>query len=52
MIETLTTSCKLYRVHQHRQYYQDKLDKRKAFLLTCLIVLCVGISTLIWIVYA
>ena len=42
----------LYDVHRHRQFYQEKLDKRKAFLLTCLIALCVGLSTLIWIVYA
>ena len=40
----------LYVLNRDRYYYELKLQKRKTFLLTCLIALCVGLSTLIWVV--
>ena len=49
---TLSSSSYLFKVHQNREYFQDKLDKRKTFILVCLITLCVTISTVLWIAYA
>jgi len=52
MIDTLTTNSYLYKVNRNRAYFQDKLDKRRTFILVCLITVCVTIATTLWIVYA
>ena len=51
MIPTLSSNSYLFKVHQNREAYQEKLDKRKTFLLVCLITICVTIATTLWIVY-
>ena len=52
MIPTLTNNSFLYQVNRHRAEFQDKLDKRRTFMLVCLISVCVTISTVLWIAYA
>ena len=42
----------LHDIHRNRAEMQDKLDKRKTFLLVCLITICVTIATTLWIVYS
>ena len=41
----------LHDIHRNRAEMQDKLDKRKTFLLVCLITICVTIATTIFIIY-
>ena len=41
----------LHDIHRNRAEMQEKLDKRKTFLLVCLITTCVTIATTLWIVY-
>ena len=51
MIDTLSSNSYLFKVHQNRAEMQEKLDKRKTFLLVCLITTCVTIATIIFIIY-
>ena len=46
-----TISRYLYEIRRDRNWMELREARRKAFLLTLLIVLCVGLSTMIWIVY-
>jgi hypothetical protein len=39
----------LYRVHRERYVMLTRMEKRKAFIQVCGIVLCAGIVALIWI---
>jgi hypothetical protein len=47
MIPTITHL--LYRVHHERQYWLTRAEKRRAALLLGGIVLCIGLSVLLWI---
>ena len=50
IIPTLSNGI-LFIINRDRAYLQDKLDKRRTFLLTLGITICVTISTVLWIVY-
>ncbi len=39
----------LYLIHRHRQHWQDKLDKRRTFLLTLALFTVVAIGVIAWI---
>jgi hypothetical protein len=52
IIDTLTTNSYLFKVSQNRKDFQTKLDKRRTFMLVCLISVCVTISTVLWITYS
>jgi hypothetical protein len=41
----------LYELNKHRGEMQDKLDKRRAFVLSCLIVVLVTVSVFLWTTY-
>ena len=51
MIDTLTTNSYLFKVSQNRKYFQDQLDKRRTFMLACIITICLTVSATLWIVY-
>jgi len=45
---TLSSGGYLYRINRNRAELQNKLDKRRTFLLVCLITTCVTIATIIF----
>ncbi len=49
MIHTIVSNGHLYRVNRDRQAMQDKLDKRKAFILTLLLFTVVAVGVMAWI---
>ncbi len=49
IIETLTNTGILYRVHRDKAYLQYKMDKRRAFVLTLAIFSVVAMGVVAWI---
>jgi hypothetical protein len=40
----------LYELNKYRDEMQDKLDKRRTFMLTCLIAVLVAVSVFLWVI--
>jgi hypothetical protein len=51
MIETLTTSLALYRVHRDKEAMLDAEDRRKAFWLLSVLVACMSVVAYVVIFY-